>query len=206
MTTILAEAEKLGGAAKGYKFGAEGEGGYYDCSGLIYAASKAVGVYSGDRFTTFTFHTETAFQRITPEQAGVDDIVVWSENSAHGHMGVISGPDMFYSARSVRDGMGFNRISTFHVYPVPPTYYRAIKSDGMQRGQRTLELHTPNMYGDDVRQVQRVVFPGSSAKIDGYYGPATETAVKAWQGKHMGKNEADGKVGPLTRKAMGIAS
>ncbi len=45
--------------------------------------------------------------------------------------------------------------------------------------------------------------------IDGYFGPMTESAVKAFQRNHKDKNgkqlEADGSVGPLTRDALEVA-
>lgn len=199
MTTILAEAKALGATAKGYRLGDEGPD-YYDCSGLVYAAAKAVGVYDGFRFTTYTIRESDQFTRIASVAADVDDIVVWSENSAHGHMGVISGPDQFYSARSVADGLGYNRISTFHVYPVGPAYYRPVKSDGARHGAvvRDLMLRVPQTYGADVRAVQKIV----GVADDGYYGPKTVAAVKTWQAAHH--LDADGIVGPLTRQAMGL--
>jgi cell wall-associated NlpC family hydrolase len=205
MTTILAAVLARGKKAKGYVFGAQGPD-YYDCSGLVYMGTKDAGVYEGGRFTTYTIREHKEFNRITAAQAGVDDIVVWSENSAHGHMGVISGPDQFYSAHSPTSHpqIGYGSISGFHVYPVGPTYYRPVKSDGASHGSavRQLELHTPNMYGNDVRAVQEVVFKGDKSQVDGFYGPKTEKAVEAYQkayGLHV-----DGIVGPFTRAKMGI--
>lgn len=192
MTTILDEALALGDKAKGYRFGAVGPD-YFDCSGLVLEACKKAGIYASDvRFTTYTVKNSKLFERVTAPR--VDDIVVWSENSAHGHMGIISGPDEFYSARSVKDGLGFLKISTFHVYPVKPFYLRPVKSDGY--AIRTLRLVTPQMYGEDVEAVQRIV----DASVDGFYGRDTVAAVKVFQGAHH--LDKDGVVGPLTRGAM----
>jgi len=193
VTTILTEALRLGKSAKGYRFGDEGPD-YYDCSGLVWRAATNVGVYNGDRFTTYTVGHSTQFRRVTDPR--VDDIVVWSENSAHGHMGVISAPDQFYSARSVADGLGYLSISHFHVYPVKPFYLRPVKSDGYTA--RELFVTTPQMQGDDVRAVQRIVH----ATVDGFYGPKTETAVKYYQRQHG--LVVDGIVGPKTRAKMGL--
>lgn len=192
MGTILAEAIALGHKAKGYRFGDEGPD-YYDCSGLMYAASKAAGVYSGGRFTTATVGDNKQFGHVASPR--VDDLVVWSENAAHGHMGVISAPDKFYSARSVADGLGYLTISTFHVYPVKPFYLRPVKSDGYIPPVRDLKL---GMVGSDVKVVQKIV----GVTVDGAYGPHTEAAVVAWQKAHH--LTPDGVVGPNTRAAMGI--
>ncbi|WP_223677534.1 peptidoglycan-binding domain-containing protein [Azospirillum agricola] len=51
---------------------------------------------------------------------------------------------------------------------------------------------------DRVRAVQRIV----GTKVDGVYGPATHAAVARWQAAH--KLVADGVVGPVTAKAMGL--
>lgn len=129
---LLAEAEKLGKAAHGYRFGSEGADGYYDCSGLVWKAATVLGLYKGARFTTWTITEDHAtaaqFRRVATPAVG--DIVVWSENAAHGHMGVVSGPDQFYSARSVASGIGFGKISTMHAYPVKPFYLRPVKVSG----------------------------------------------------------------------------
>lgn len=195
MTTILEAALKRGKTAKGYLFGAVGPD-YYDCSGLIWRATQDAGVYSGDRYTTSTILQTHQFNRIiTPR---IDDIVVWDYSGVHGHMGVISGPDQFYSARSHDSGIGYLTISSFHVYPVKPIYLRPVKSDGYTIPRRDLFLTSPLMQGSDVKVVQRFV----EVIVDGFYGPDTKAAVQRWQSAH--KLEADGIVGPLTRKAMGI--
>lgn len=123
-------AQALGAKAKGYKWTAVGPD-YYDCSGLMYATAKALG-YKGVRFTTFTIGAHKEFQRIgSPATegpgvggksvgAGVNDLVVWPTH----HMGVIVGPDEFYSARSKESGIGTSKISTFR--SDTPVYYRYV--------------------------------------------------------------------------------
>jgi cell wall-associated NlpC family hydrolase len=121
-------AMALGKAAKGYRFGATGPE-YYDCSGLMVATAKKLG-YTGGRFTTFTIGTNKAFVKIASPAvqgpgtsggtigAGINDIVVWPTH----HMGVITGPNKFYSARNPTSGIGETTISGFR--SEAPVYYR----------------------------------------------------------------------------------
>lgn len=124
---------KLGEAAKGYRW--EGTGpDYYDCSGLVWRACRAIG-FTGSRFTTATIRSITgSFKVISPPgmqgpgvtAAMVNDIVLWPAGSGGitGHMGVVTGNDMFYSARSVRSGIGNSKISTFR--STKPIYLRYV--------------------------------------------------------------------------------
>lgn len=105
-----------GKAAKGYRWAATGPD-YYDCSGLIWRAAQDVG-YKGSRFTTATIRGRAGFTEVSSPamqgpgitNAAVGDIVVW-RTASRGHMGVITGPDRFYSARSVKNGIGEASIS-----------------------------------------------------------------------------------------------
>jgi hypothetical protein len=68
---------------------------------------------------------------------------------------------------------------------------------------RTLRLQEPRIEGDDVRQVQRRLLQlgyGQVGEADGIYGPATESAVRAFQ--ERGGLETDGIVGPATWGAL----
>jgi cell wall-associated NlpC family hydrolase len=123
----------LGSKAKGYKWAATGPD-YYDCSGLMYKAAQGIG-YKGARFTTASVPLiPKTFKRISSPatsgpgvtRAGINDLVVWPPGSGGvtGHMGVIYGPDQFYSARSIKSGIGVSKISTFR--STTPRYYRYI--------------------------------------------------------------------------------
>lgn len=123
----------LGSKAKGYKWAATGPD-YYDCSGLMYKAAQGIG-YKGARFTTASVPLiPKTFKRISSPatqgpgvtRAGINDLVVWPPGSGGvtGHMGVIYGPDQFYSARSIKSGIGVSKISTFR--STAPRYYRYI--------------------------------------------------------------------------------
>jgi cell wall-associated NlpC family hydrolase len=130
---IAASAEKRGKAAKGYRWAATGPD-YYDCSGLIWRACQDNG-YTGVRFTTSTIQLSKQMVALSPPAtngpfvnpksgaAGINDIVVWSTGLS-GHMGVITAPGKFYSARNVQDGIGESPIAGFHAGT--PKYYRLV--------------------------------------------------------------------------------
>jgi cell wall-associated NlpC family hydrolase len=107
---LLAKTVELGNAAKGYVLGATGPT-YYDCSGLVWRAMKTLDLYTGPRFTTSTFVAQMGgrIQKVNAPQVG--DIVLWPRH----HMGVVSGPDQMYSARSPQSGIGYSPINASDV-------------------------------------------------------------------------------------------
>jgi cell wall-associated NlpC family hydrolase len=123
---VVARGEK----AKGYRWGATGPD-YYDCSGLVWRGLQDIG-YTGARFSTATIRSRKQFKTISSPamqgpgltNAGTGDIVLWPAGSGGvtGHMGVITGPNRFYSARSVRSGIGESSISGFR--KTTPVYLR----------------------------------------------------------------------------------
>jgi cell wall-associated NlpC family hydrolase len=118
--SIGAEMQRLAKAAGNhYVWGGEslGEGGY-DCSGLVYAALKSLGIYSGTRFSASSFPKVAGkfAKPVRPDQASIDDIVVWSN-----HMGVVTGKDKYYSALNPKTGIKEDAI---HNHKGQPSYYR----------------------------------------------------------------------------------
>jgi len=78
-----------------------------------------------------------------------------------------------------------------------------IRASAHDEGERTLLLRTPNMRGNDVREVQQaLVDVGFTISADGVFGPKTSEAVKRFQQQKSLK--MDGVVGPATRSALGI--
>lgn len=67
---------------------------------------------------------------------------------------------------------------------------------------RPLQLKSPQMYGEDVKAVQKklISLGYSVGTADGYFGPATEREVKKYQ-KASGLS-VDGSVGPATWKKL----
>lgn len=59
----------------------------------------------------------------------------------------------------------------------------ALVDETYKMGDRTLYLRLPNFHGADVRQLQMClnILGFSAGKVDGYYGPHTEAAVKLFQ-------------------------
>lgn len=71
--------------------------------------------------------------------------------------------------------------------------------------KRLLKLTSPQMRGEDVRQVQRALaarFPSLGLALDGIFGPGTQAAVKHFQSSAA--IAVDGEVGPATRRALGL--
>ena len=132
VSDIALAAIILGERAKGYRWAATGPD-YYDCSGLMYRACQAIG-YGGSRFSTATIRSRKEFKVIdAPATQGpgftaatINDIVLWPAGSGGitGHMGVITAGDKFYSARSVKSGIGESKISTFR--KTRPIYLRYV--------------------------------------------------------------------------------
>lgn len=116
--SLLAEMVALGNKATGYVWGATGPT-TYDCSGLVWVALKNLGAYNGSRFTTDTF-VKSMGNKITQVQSPqTGDIVLWPGT----HIGVVSSPGQFYSAKSPKSGIGYAPISSV---PGSPVYYRVV--------------------------------------------------------------------------------
>lgn len=118
---LLGEVQKLGKAATGYTWGAVGPT-RYDCSGIVWRAMRNMG-YKGARFTTFTFDAVGRKYGIRVASPKVGDVVVWNKGGK-GHMGVVSGPNQMYAARSTNTGIGFQSLSGPTSDLGPPRIYR----------------------------------------------------------------------------------
>jgi NlpC/P60 family len=125
---LVATAVQLGSAASGYRWAKAGPK-YYDCSGLMFATVKKHG-YTGFRF--FTSDLPNAPGMYPIEKPEVGDIVLWRRNGK-GHTGIVTGPNKYYSARSVKSGIGYSTISSL-TGKGEPRYYRFMpNSDAAKR-------------------------------------------------------------------------
>ena len=83
------------------------------------------------------------------------------------------------------------------------TAERPTRVSAHDESERTLQLQTPFMVGDDVEALQRaLVKAGVAVDVDGIYGHLTEAAVRRFQQK-TGLTP-DGILGPATRSALGL--
>lgn len=117
---LVSEMMKLG-EGKPYVWGATGPSAY-DCSGLVMAAAKKLGVdlphYSGSQYN--------ATVPVSHPQPG--DLVFFGHGGS-AHVGGYMGKDTYYSAQSPSAGIGVGKISAVHEGPVS---YRRIK--GLSQG------------------------------------------------------------------------
>lgn len=95
------------------------------------------------------------------------------------HLHIETTAEAWDDGRSVEE-----RIGTTGPIPTAPKPWRTVKLGSK---------------GEAVKRVQAIV----GATIDGQFGPRTEAAVKSYQAKH--KLVADGIVGPITARHMGLA-
>jgi cell wall-associated NlpC family hydrolase len=129
-STILAAAVRRGSSAKGYRWAAAGPD-YYDCSGLVFRSLQDVG-YKGHRFFTSDFASIKEVREV--KQPLIGDIVLW-RGVTSGHMGIVSGENKYYSARSVRSGIGYSSISSL-TGKGRPRYFRYFP-DGMPSASKS---------------------------------------------------------------------
>lgn len=110
------------GEGRPYVSGAEGPDAY-DCSGLVWAALKKMGLYSGPRFVVHEFPTISKgfAQQVTDPKRG--DVVVWMFH----HIGVVTGDDRMFSALNPTDGICNSKISDNTSVQGQPIYFRLTK-------------------------------------------------------------------------------
>eukprot|EP00899_Mesostigma_viride_P009565 jgi/Mesvir1/1860/Mv16418-RA.1 len=115
--------------------------------------------------------------------------------------------------RRVRGSCNYRDVRSFRVHAVrypseSPSLYSAPPSRSSTRAQfdpagapRDLSA---GLSGPDVQKLQLFLhsqgFIKSASQLTGYYGPATEAAVKAWQAKH--NLPSTGRFGPMSRAKM----
>lgn len=125
-TALINEMVRLGESAKGYKWGGVGPT-YYDCSGIMWVALKNLKLYNGPRFTTDSWANDAKDIADRVDTPRVGDVVVWDRSGGQsGHMGVVTGADKFYSARSSHSvpQIGTATISSVSKTAISTEYWR----------------------------------------------------------------------------------
>jgi peptidoglycan hydrolase-like protein with peptidoglycan-binding domain len=169
----------------------------YDCSGLVVKWLMDNGYLKSDKTANGLYFD--ACSAISKSTLQTGDLVFkkYSSKNRMYHVGIYMGDGTVVHAKGRDSGVVREAISADGW-----NRYGRLISFGATGYTRLLKLTTPYMNGADVAAVQAALAdkgysPGS---IDGYYGPATEKAVVAFQ--KASKLEADGIVGPLTWGAL----
>ncbi len=170
----------------------------YDCSGLIVKHLLDEKLISGDRTANGLYFSECDPIEKTALTAG--DLVFrkYAAQNKMYHVGVYMGDGTVVHAKGrddgvVREAIGktawnrYGRLKCFGSVAAPSSYSRLLKNTGK-----------PYTSGADVRAAQAgLLAKGFDPKgIDGYYGPNTEAAVRAFQAANG--LAVDGIVGPKT--------
>jgi peptidoglycan hydrolase-like protein with peptidoglycan-binding domain len=175
---------------KPYVWGASGPSSF-DCSGLVVYSYRTAG-----RYLARLNDAGLALAGVRITQAGLlpGDLV----RPHVGHIQIYAGGGRIVEAANasvpVREVPMWGFLDGTRIMPaIPPVVVHS----------RLLQLATPYMVGADVRAVQARV----GALVDGSFGPATQAAVVAFQRRYWPHDASqwDGKVGPLTCRALGIA-
>ena len=103
---VLAAMHTLAQAANNrYVWGGQGPNSY-DCTGLVWAACKQVGIFTGPRFVCYNFPSDLAGKIAIVTTPAPGDVAVWPT-----HMGVVDGPGTMYSALNPTDGIQHSPLS-----------------------------------------------------------------------------------------------
>ena len=130
------------------------------------------------------------------------DVVTAVTNTLH-RLGLIAAPTDLFSPEVVDAVRAFQQARGLTVTgQIDAGTQAAIEEARWKLGDRTLKVESPNMRGDDVAALQaRLTEMGfDCGRVDGIYGPRTESAVKEFQ-KSVGTT-VDGKCGPATIIAL----
>lgn len=142
-TTLLAECKRIGNG-KTYRLGGVGPD-VFDCSGLVWRAMVNLGMYGGPRFTTYTFATQVGKAVSRAATGNNGDIVVWHGNPEH--MGIVDGPNSFYSALNTRSGIVSTSITGLGGNPI---FYHFVGANNMVTPDGKAPTLTPGPGGTSV--------------------------------------------------------
>jgi peptidoglycan hydrolase-like protein with peptidoglycan-binding domain len=175
---------------KPYKWGATGPASY-DCSGLVLAAYRAAGI-TAPRVAADQYGTGVS---VPLDKAQAGDLLFYASDVAKPatiyHVVMYLGAGKIIDAPYTGAFVGARALWTQNLLPVA---WRPVAS---------LVLPTkPGATGWTVAQLQQALDRhGAKLAVDGGYGAATLSAVKAWQQAH--KQQANGVVGVTTWLTLG---
>ena len=115
---IIAEAQKLGKAARGYSETADGGVGpqYFDCSGLVQTALHDLGVSGVPRTSEAQWAwIQQNHATISKSQLAPGDLVFanFPGEVSPGHVGIYAGNDNVYSAEDQQSGIAMSTLSSW---------------------------------------------------------------------------------------------
>lgn len=183
-----------------YQWG--GTGPAYDCSGLTYAAYRAVGVRI-PRTSSQQYH---ATQRISRSQLRTGDLIFW-----HGHVEMYVGNGRVIGA-TTRRGVSVRQFGAWRMDRNVRGYGRVAGASRVSTQQATQQATTGwnhsqllrrGSRGPAVREWQAKLRDANYrvGPVDGIFGPLTHGATLQFQTNR--RIQVDGVVGPQTRRAMG---
>lgn len=187
----------------------------YQTSQTLYGCSKdSNGPVSADAYTGFwAADANSKGNRISVQEAAQTAgaaVLRVPKAGAIGHVVISDGKGGTVEAHSSKYGVIESTLSNRRWdmgILVPGIKYRISTNDVDINGPLTTiyRLRKPYMTGSKVRELQRALKNAgiNSGGLDGVFGPMTQAAVSAFQ---ISKGlVADGEVGPITAKALGIS-
>jgi hypothetical protein len=184
----------------------------YRATGVLYGVKPADDPVRADAYTGWWIDQARRDKAIVPLELAVRTRGAFLLRAAAknwlGHIAISDGRGGTVEAHSSKSGVIRGRVEQRRWdYGVIVSGVKAVAGAGLPAVKvraQTLRLTRPMMKGTLVRQVQRVLRDAGYAPgpVDGEYGPQTAHAVQQYQAAHG--LVADGEVGPLTLRKMGI--
>lgn len=203
-----------------YKLGAEYGSKWighvvYDCSGLTSKLAKNLGLsFHHGSNSSFNYDCSHKGKKTEGLKLPVGAWVYTGDEKKHGHIGIVVDDEWVVEAQGTKAGVVRSKISLkkwtywglakgmdFDFIPGESTAKKPSKTSTDTKKAESTKIYHPTIRrgskGDIVVELQTLLAKnGSSLKIDGIFGPGTQSAVRAYQKQHG--LVVDGIVGPKT--------